>query len=131
MKPLKKSYEASEEDVHIKISGKIYRCANLKKSGLTIQSKILIADGEMWHEVDIIGLGAEGEFKGLENSNIHNFKNLVEQKNISLKELGLYFESNEPKSYELTHEDFMRLDQSYGFSYIYISKLVDFFRETK
>lgn len=133
MKPLKKSYEASEENVLVKFGNKIVKCANLKKSGIQVQSKILVANNDVWNEVDIIGLGADKTkgFKGLENSNLYNFKNLVEQTSIPLKHLGLDFESDEPKSYELTHDDFMRLDKSYGFSYVYIEKLVAYFRESK
>lgn len=122
MKPLKKSYEASEENVHVKIAGKTYRCANLKKSGITVQSKILVAHEDVWHEVDIIGLGKDDKTPGLQNSNLHNFKTIVEHKNLSTHFLGFSTESS-IKNYDFTHDDRMILDERYGFSYIYIEKL--------
>lgn len=122
MKPLKKSYEVSEENVHVKIGGKIYRCANLKKSGIIIKSKILVAHEDVWHEVDIIGIGKDEKSAGLENSNLYNFKNMVEQKNLSPSFLNFNVESS-VKDYELTHDERMSLDASYGFSYVYIEKL--------
>lgn len=130
MKALKKPLEASEENVHVKIGGKIYRCANLKKSGIIVKSKILIAHEDVWQEIDVIGLGSDDKFKGLENSNLHNFKTLVETKNLSPNLLNLNIDTS-VKNYELTHEDYISLDQKYGFSYIYIDKLVQYFKATK
>jgi len=122
MKALKKGYEASEENVHVKIAGKIYRCANLKKGGITVQSKILVAHEDIWHEVEIIGIGKDDKTPGLENSNLHNFKSIVEHKNLSPHFLGFSTESS-IKNYDLTHEDRMILDKKFDFSYVYIEKL--------
>lgn len=126
MKPLKKGYESSEENVHVKIAGKIYRCANLKKGGIMVQSKILLAHLDEWHEVDIIGLGADKaeKFTGLQNSNLQNFKTLVETKNLSHNFLSFSIEES-VKNYNLTQDDRIHLDKKYGFSYVYIEKLED------
>lgn len=116
MKPLKKSYEASQENVHVKIAGKIYRCANLKKSGIVNQTTVLLAHNDIWHEVNCINLGGE-------DSSLKNFKSHIEKHNYKLSDLGIHEESSEPKNYELTHDERMVLDEKFGFSYVYIEKL--------
>lgn len=116
MKALKKGYEASEENVHVKIAGKIYRCANLKKGGIKNQKVILLAHNDEWNEVDVYNLGGD-------DSNLQNFKSHIELHNYSLKELGIETNESSVKNYELTHEDRMRLDIKFGFSHIYIEKL--------
>ena len=125
MKPLKKHFEASEENVHVKIQGEIYRCANLKKSGTLNKTTILLAHEDVWHEVNCLDLGGD-------DSNLHNFKYHIENHDYKLSDLGVKTTKSEiPKSFELTHNDFIELDAKYGFSHVYISKLVDFFKETK
>lgn len=116
MKPLKKSYEASEENVHVKISGKVYRCANLKKSGILNKTTILLAHNDVWNEINVLDIGGD-------NSNLDKFKLHIELNNYKLSDLGIYEESNEPKNYDLTHDDRMILDAKYGFSYIHIFNL--------
>lgn len=124
MKPLKKGLEASEEKVIVTINDKKYTCANLKRSGIVVKSKILVAHEEVWHELDILGLGktAYGNYEGLQNSNLYNFKNVIEQTRI-VPDLPIFSNTSARKSYDLTYEDRMALDEAYGFSYIYIEHL--------
>lgn len=123
MKPLKSPLSASEENVHVKIQGKVYRCANLLKSGILNQTTILVGHDDIWNEVNIIGLGKSDTFNGLENSNLHNFKTVVEKQNVWPKFFDTLESNKTDQSYELTHEDRMKLDVKYGFSNIHIEKL--------
>lgn len=128
MKPLKKGLEATTSTVNIRIQGNDYTVANMTKSGLMNQSTVLIDIDEVWHEVNVIGLGSDEKSKGLQNSNLDNFKNYVELNKSSLRDLGILIADDKPKKdYSLTHDDFMALEKKFPeFDYYKIHKLHEY-----
>jgi len=121
MKPLPKSYQASEKTVSVKIEGEYYEVANLKKSGIVNQTTILLAFNDIWHQVNVLNLGAD-------DSNLENFKTHVELHQYKLKDFGIINKEKEQTvKYEPKHEDFMKLEAEFpAFSYIKIAKLYDY-----
>ena len=106
MKPLKKPFEASDNNVHISIEGKTYRCANLLKSGITNQSKILIGVDDVWHEINVLNLGAD-------NSNLNDFKQHISLHNYTLADFGIIIIDKKQIDYNLKHDDFMELQDKF------------------
>lgn len=118
-----RGFEASKQTVTVSIDGSDYEAANLLKSGITHQNIILLGVGDLWHEVNVLDLGAD-------DSNLDNFKHFVEIHNLKLEDLGIV----SPKygmtdvRYGLNHDDFMRIEALYpDYSYIKIAKLHKYF----
>ncbi len=124
MKPLKRGHEASKETVTVIIKGQEYEAANLYKSAILVRSKILLAVNEIWHEVDVINLGAD-------DSNLEDFKNFVDIHNLTLSDLGIITEQKTKTDYSMKHDDFVELEKQFpSFPYFKISILDRYLKES-
>lgn len=111
-----RGFEASKQTDIVKISGREYETANLLKSGITLQTKILIDVDDVWHEVDVLNLGAD-------NSNLRDFAVFTELHNLKLSDFGIT-ETKPVIDYDLKHQDFEQLESEFpDYSYIKISHL--------
>jgi len=114
-----RGFEVSKQTDVVTISGKQYETANLLKSGITLQTKILIAVDDIWHEIDVLNLGAD-------NSNLQDFANFTELHSLKLSDFGIT-ESKPVIDYDLKHQDFEQLESEFpDYSYIKISHLNDY-----
>jgi len=113
-----RGFEVSKQTDVVTISGKQYETANLLKGGIMLQTKILIAVDDIWHEIDVLNLGAD-------NSNLQDFANFTELHSLKLSDFGIT-ESKPVIDYDLKHHDFEQLESEFpGYSYIKISHLND------
>jgi len=121
-----KGFEVSKKTVIVNIDGSDYECANLLKSGITIQSKILIAYNDVWHEIDILNLGAD-------DSNLNDFKNHCGLHSYTLADLGIKTEAKKKVlEYGLSHDDYMKIESKFpDYSYVKIGKLHKYLSESQ
>jgi len=114
-----KSFTVSKETIEVDFKGTICECANLLKSGITNQTIVLVANENVWNEVNVLNLGGD-------DSNLQAFKNFIESMNLGLIDLGITTEKQQG-NYELTHQDFMDLQKKFpNYDYIQISILNDY-----
>jgi len=110
-----RGYEVSKETDTVTIHGKDYEIANLRKGGLTMQSVVLIAVDDKWHEVDVTGHS--------DTSSLQDFIKFVGKHNLTLLDFGIK-ETKPVINYDLTHQDYMQLESEFpGYDYYKISKL--------
>lgn len=110
-----RGFEVSKETDTITILGKDYEIANLRKGGLTMQSVVLIAVDDKWHEIDVTAQS--------DSSNLQNFINFVGNHNLTLLDFGIR-EEKPIVDYSLKHEDYMQLESEFpGYDYYKIAKL--------
>lgn len=111
-----RGYEVSKETDTVTIHGKDYEIANLRKSGLTMQSVVLIAVDDKWHEIDASSYDGNG-------SDLQDFIKYVNTYNLTLLDFGIT-EQKPVVNYNLTHQDYMQLETEFpGYDYYKISKL--------
>lgn len=92
-------------------------CANLRKSAILVQTSIMVANNGEWHEIEIADLG-------LDSVHMPTFKHHIESNGLKLSDLGL---AAEVPDYELKHDDFMQLSESFpDYDYIQIAKLHEY-----
>jgi len=110
-----RGYEVSKETDTVTILGKDYEIANLRKGGLTMQSVVLIAVDDKWHEVDVTSQS--------DTSSLQDFINFVGKHSLTLQDFGIR-EQKPVVNYDLTHQDYMKLEEEFpGYDYYKISKL--------
>lgn len=110
-----RGYEVSKETDTITIHGKDYEIANLRKGGITLQSVVLIAVDDKWHEVDVTSQSY--------TSSLQDFINFVGKHSLTLLDFGIK-ESKPIINYDLKHEDYMQLESEFpNYDYYKISKL--------
>ncbi len=121
-----RGFEASKLTVFVNIEGSDYECANLLKSGIINQNVALVAIDEVWHEFNVLNLGAE-------NSNLQELKNLCEINPFTLVDFGVK-SKHESKllSYGSSHEDYMKIEALYpDYPYFMIGKLHKYLEQTR
>lgn len=117
-----KTFSVSNENEIVTIEGANYTIANLQKSGITNQTIVLLGHGELWHEINVLDLGAD-------NSNLTDFKNYVEKFQLTLVDLGVLKTEIVVKT-GVTHDDHMKLSAEFPkHDYIQIGKLTAHYGE--
>ena len=117
-----KTFSVSNENEIVTIEGANYTIANLQKSGITNQTIVLLGHGELWHEINVLDLGAD-------NSNLTDFKNYVEKFQLTLVDLGVLKTETVVKT-GVTHDDHMKLSAEFPkYDYIQIGKLTAHYGE--
>lgn len=99
-----KSYDASPNSVEVMFGTEKREVTNLRKSGITVQSSVLVADSGKWHEINVLDLGAD-------DSNLENFKEHIQLHNLTLSDLGIVQEQK--TNYGLTQTDFEDLSKQF------------------
>lgn len=119
-----KSFTVSSQTMFVTIQDKEYEIANLLKSGLLNQNIVLLAVDDLWHEINALDLGGD-------DSNLLNFKNYVEQFNLTVADLGITTKKT-PKDYELKQADYEQLQKEFPrYDYIKIAILDSYMKESK
>lgn len=112
-----RAFEASPHTIKVMFGTQEVECTNLTRSGITVQTVILVAHEGKWHEIEIADLG-------LDTVHLPTFKHHVESNCLKLSDLGL---EPEKVDYELKHIDFEELQSKYSkYDYVQISKLHEY-----
>lgn len=118
-----KTFSVSKNTETVILEGIEYQIANLLKSGILNQMVVLLGYDDIWHEIEVLNLGAD-------DSNLINFKNFVELHNLKLSDLITIKKSKKVIDYKITHDDHVELSKSFPqFDYVQIGKLDSYFGE--
>jgi len=120
MKPLKQGFEASEP-ITVIIEGKPYEIANLKKSGIPHNWKILLAFEDAWREIDV------RQFKT--GSDLWEVNKYIENNNLTLSDLGVFTPEEKP-DYSVKQSDYEDLNRKYpAYTVPFIDRLYNYLKE--
>jgi len=120
MKPLKQGFEASEP-ITVIIEGKPYEIANLKKSGIPHNWKILLAFEDAWREIDV------RQFKT--GSDLWEVNKYIETNNLTLSDLGVFTPVEKP-DYSVKQSDYEDLNRKYpAYTVPFIDRLYNYLKE--
>lgn len=112
-----RAFEASPNSIKVMFGTQEVECTTLMRSGITVQTVILVAHEGKWHEIEIADLGLDTVY-------LPTFKHHVESNCLKLSDLGL---EPEKVDYELKHIDFEELQSKYSkYDYVQISKLHEY-----
>ncbi len=112
-----KAFEASPNSIKVMFGNQEVECTNLTRSAIMVQTVVLVAHEQKWHEIEIADLG-------LDSVHLPSFKHHIESNRLTLSDLAL---APEVVSYELQHDDFIALQTEFpAYDYIQIAKLHEY-----